>query len=191
MQEQKQRHFQCLCWKPIASDPLYHPHVKAKGTFRPDPLHSLEHTSLSAGVSRARSVLQPAAEQTLIFRQAETCRNLRLQKPRPRCLVLCPGSQQLDRRRWEQHRVPRPAQPGWRQSTAAVPQQAGEARLTPLECRQSLCILLSTPRMKPPSELLQFGEGASAVAPPPSPVGSQPRAARMERYAVWDTWSIS
>lgn len=186
MQEQKQRHFQCLCWKPIASDPLYHPHVKAKGTFRPDPLHSLE-----AHKPQCWSLQGPLCSAASCRANPDFQAGSRLQKPRPRCLVLCPGSQQLDRRRWEQHRVPRPAQPGWRQSTAAVPQQAGEARLTPLECRQSLCILLSTPRMKPPSELLQFGEGASAVAPPPSPVGSQPRAARTERYAVWDTWSIS
>lgn len=70
MQEQKQRDFQWLCWKPIAPDPLYHPSVKAKGTFRSGLLQSLVDTSLSAGVSRACPVLQPTAEQNLILRQA-------------------------------------------------------------------------------------------------------------------------
>lgn len=124
--------------------------------------------------------------ENLIFRQAVGCSN-----PGPGALCSAPLANSWTTAGGNSTRSPTPAQPGWRQSTAAVPQQAGAARLTPLECRQRLCALLSAPRMKSPSELLRFGEGARAAAPPPSPVGSQPGAAHTERYAVWDTWSIS
>lgn len=158
-----------LCWKLTAPDPPYHPREKAKGTFRSDPLHSLVDTCLSAGVSRACCVLQPAAEQNLILRQ--------LQKPRPWCPVLSLPANNCAATGGSSTRSHIPAQPGWRQSTTTVPRQAGAAQLTPLEWRQRLCIFLSALRMKPPSELLHFGEGASAVAPPSSPVGLQARAA--------------
>lgn len=59
-------------------------------------------------------------------------------------------------------------------------QQAGAERLTLLWRMQRLCIFLSIPRMKPPSELLQLRWGAHTAAPPLSLVGSQPGVAPRE-----------
>lgn len=142
-----------------------------------------------ASVLQSQSLLCPAAN----CRAKPDCQTgSRLQKPRPGCPVLS-----LLANNWRatggsstwSHTA---AQPGWGQSTTTVP------RLTPTECRQRLCSFLSALRMKHPSELLHFWEGATAVVPPSSPVpglhpacGTAARSCTQKGQALWDTWSTS
>lgn len=178
IQKQKQRSFQCLCWKPIAPDPFYH---QSKGHLQIQASAQRGGHEPQGWSLQSCSALQPTAEQNLIVRQAASCR-------KPGWGALCSA---LLASSWRatggSSTRARPSRARLGQSTPQS--QAGAARLPPPECRQRLCLSLSTLRVKPPSELLPFREGARAVPPASSPVGWQ--AAHRRDNALWDTWSTS